>query len=146
MINRKMINKQIIFLILALLFALISFPIINNYKEGFNSLSPGEYPVTVSEPILFNDYPTKDAMGVSSNTSEINSLYYPVFGSSYGQYTNNIRYWDTPDNGLCSRAEMCGGLYKNKDIKTSKTPNPIPFSSSTVRVNFYGSDPLICPN
>ena len=84
-------------------------------------------------------------MGVSLNNSETNYTFYPVFGSSYGQYTNNVRYWATPDNGLCSRAEFCGGIYKNKDIKPIKTPNPIPFSSPDVRVNFYGSHPLECP-
>jgi len=139
-------NKKITFLILALLLALIGYPIIHRCKEGFASLTPGKFPVAVSEPILFNDYPTKDVMGLSSNTSETNYPYYPVFGFSYGQYTNNVRYWATPDNGQCSRAEMCGTLYKDKDVNITKTPNPIPFSSPDIRVNFYGSEPLICPN
>ena len=67
-----MINKQMTFLILALLFALISFPIIHKCKEGFTSLTPGQFPVSVSEPILFGDYPTKDNMGISMNTYEDN--------------------------------------------------------------------------
>jgi len=140
-----MINKQMAFLILALLFALISFPIIHKCKEGFASLTPGKFPVSVSEPILFGDYPTKENMGISMNSYEDNYPYYPVFGASYGQYTNNVRYWSTPDNGQCAPAELCNGLYNEKDVKTVKTPNPVPFSSPKVRVNFYGSHPQECP-
>jgi hypothetical protein len=140
-----MINKQMNFLILALLFALISFLIINKYKEGFINLTPGNFPVSISEPILFGDYPTKDIMGISMNSYEDNYPAYPVFGSSYGQFTNNVRYWATPDNGDCAPAEFCNSLYNEKNINIKKTPNPIPFSSSKVRVNFYGSHPLVCP-
>tara|TARA_R110001592_G_C12578295_1_gene693198 strand:+ start:25 stop:462 length:438 start_codon:yes stop_codon:yes gene_type:complete len=139
-----MINKKSTFLILALLFALLSIPIIGNKFEGFVNLTPGNYPLSVDEPIL-NDYPHKQKMGVSTNTSEDNYPYYPVFGSSYGQYTNNVRYWETPDNGMCSRAEFCGGLYNNKKLDIPKSPNQIPFSSPQIRVNYYGSDKLICP-
>jgi hypothetical protein len=141
-----MINKQMTFLILALLFALISFPIIHKCKEGFTSLTPGQFPVSVSEPILFGDYPTKDNMGISMNTYEDNYPAYPVFGASYGQYTNNVRYWATPDNGQCAPAQLCNGLYNEKqNLNIEKTPNPIPFSSPEVRVNFYGSHPQTCP-
>ena len=140
-----MINKQMTFLILALLFTLISFPIIHKCKEGFVSLTPGKFPVSVSEPILFGDYPTKDNMGLSMNNYEDNYPAYPVFGFSYGQFTNNVRYWATPDNGQCAPAELCNGLYNEKNVNIEKTPNPIPFSSPEVRVNFYGSHPLVCP-
>jgi hypothetical protein len=140
-----MINKQMTFLILALLFALISIPIIHKCKEGFVSLTPGNFPVSVSEPILFGDYPTKDNMGISMNTYEDNYPAYPVFGSSYGQFTNNVRYWATPDNGQCAPAELCNSLYNEKNVNIEKTPNPVSFSSPQVRVNFYGSHPLVCP-
>ena len=140
-----MINKQMTFLILALLFALISIPIIYKCKEGFVSLTPGNFPVSVSEPILFGDYPTKDNMGISMNTYEDNYPAYPVFGSSYGQFTNNVRYWATPDNGQCAPAELCNSLYNEKNVNIEKTPNPVSFSSPQVRVNFYGSHPLVCP-
>ncbi len=139
-----MINKKTTFLILAFLFALLSIPIIGNRFEGFGNLTPGSYPLSVDKPIL-DDYPLKKNMGISNNTSEDNYQYYPIFGSSYGQYTNNVRYWETPENGLCSRAEFCGGLYNSKNIDVPKTPNPISFSSPFVRVNFYGSNKLICP-
>jgi len=80
------------------------------------------------------------------NTYEDNYPAYPVFGASYGQYTNNVRYWATPDNGQCAPAEFCNGLYNEKqNLNIEKTPNPIPFSSPQVRVNFYGSHPQTCP-
>ena len=53
-----MINKKSTFLILALLFALLSIPIIGNKLEGFVNLTPGNYPISVDEPIL-HDYPHK---------------------------------------------------------------------------------------
>ena len=37
-------------------------------------------------------------------------------------------------------------LYNDKKIDPVKTPNPIPFSSPKLRVNFYGSHKLICPD
>jgi len=138
-------NKQITFLILALLFALLSIPIIGKKYEGFTNLTPGLFPTSVDVPLL-HEYPLKKNLGVSKNGYENNYSYYPVFGSSYGQFTNNVKYWATPDNGECSPAEFCGGLYNDKKIDPVKTPNPIPFSSPKLRVNFYGSHKLICPD
>ena len=128
------------FLILAFLFALLSISIFgSSYKlEGFANLQPGTYPISVDEPLL-HEYPLKKNMGVSNNTYAENSTYYPIFGSSYGQFTNNVRYWKTPNNGQCSPAEFCGGLYDDKEIDEPKTPKQIPFSSSDIRVNYYGS-------
>lgn len=138
-------DKKMIFLILALLFAIISIPFTGNNMEGFVSLTPGTYPISVDVPIL-HEYPLKKTMGVSTNTYAENSTFYPIFGSSYGQYTNNVRYWSTPDNGECSPADFCGGLYDNKKIVISKPPPSIPFSSPDIRVNYYGSHKLECPN
>ena len=110
------LDKQKIFLVLALLFAIISIPFVSNRFEGFTSLTPGIYPISEDAPILVGDYPLKKHMGVSTNTYAENSKQYPIFGFSYGQYTNNVRYWATPDNGECSPAEFCGGLYDNKKM------------------------------
>jgi hypothetical protein len=138
-------KKEMIFLILALLFSLISIPLVKGTYEGFAMLSPGTYPVSSDVPILYEDYPLKKKMGVSDNTYQDNYPNYPVFGSSYGQYTNNVRYWATPDNGKCSRAEFCGGLYNDKKIDIPQSPVSIPFSSDDIRVNYYGSHELTCP-
>lgn len=135
-----------IFLILALLFAIISIPFVgNNNMEGYANLTPGLYPISDDVPLL-HEYPLKKNMGVSENTYQENSMYYPVFGSSYKQYTNNVRYWATPNNGQCSPAEFCGGLYDDKKIVVPDTPKEIPFSSPDIRVNYYGSHKLECPS
>ena len=75
--------------------------------------------------------------------------YYPVFDNSYGQYTNNVRYWATPNNGKCTPPEVCGTLYDNKPIKDLHivpVPKPISLNSDVRRVNFFGSSPMACPN
>ena len=135
----KIIDKKT-FLILAFLFALLSIYIfVSGYKlEGFANLQPGTFPISVDVPLL-HEYPFKKNMGVSNNTYADNSTYYPIFGASYGQFTNNVRYWKTPNNGQCSTAAFCGGLYDNKKIDEPKTPKQIPFSSPDIRVNYYES-------
>ena len=119
-------------------------------REGFAAkLSPGSFPDASTYPILHNDYPIKTPGGVSNMTSNDLESYYPVFDHSYAQYTNNVRYWATPNNGKCSPPEFCGGLYKNKPIKKlhiAPVPRPISLNSEVRRVNFYGSDHMTCPN
>ena len=135
------------FLILAFLFALLSISIFGyGYnREGFINLTPGTFPISVDVPLL-HEYPLKKNMGLSNNTYAENSTYYPVFGSSYGQFTNNVRYWKTPNNGQCSPADFCGGLYNDKKIDEPKSPKPIPFSSRDIRVSYFGSHKTECPN
>ena len=120
----------------------------NSWMEGF-ALSPGSFPDASTYPILHNDYPVKTPGGVSNLTSADLESYYPVFDHSYAQYTNNVRYWATPNNGKCSPPEFCGGLYNNKPIKDlhiAPVPRPISLSSEVRRVNFYGSEPMTCPD
>lgn len=138
-------SNKMFFLILALVFALISIPLVTKYKESFVNLNPGSYPKSCEIPLL-DEYPLKNENKLSNNTAEDNSGYYPIFGSSLGQYTNNVRYWATPNNGKCTPPSFCGALYKNKHIEIEKTPNAIPFSSKEIRVNYYGSHKLTCPD
>ena len=141
------LNKDLSFLLVILFFALISYPILGKsglMRENFATLDPGSFPESVSEPILYEDYPVKKNPGISMNTYEDNYPYYPLFGSSYKQVTNNVRYWATPNNGKCSPAEFCVGIYDNKKIDTPKSPVIIPFSSPVKRVNFYGSHDIKC--
>lgn len=139
------IYNKTTFLVLALLFALISIHFLGNTMESYANLTPGTYPISEDVPLL-HEYPFKKNMGISENTYAENSSYYPIFGSSYEQITNNVRYWATPNNGQCSPADFCGGLYDNKKIDEPKPLTPIPFSSPDIRVNYYGSDKLECPN
>jgi len=117
-------------------------------KEGF-ALSPGSFPDASTHPMLYKDYPVKTPGGVSNLTSADLESYYPVFDHGYGQYTNNVRYWATPNNGKCSPPEFCGGLYNNKpirDLHIAPIPRPISLNSDVRRVNFYGSEPITCPD
>lgn len=124
----------------------------NRGKEGFKArLSPGEFPDASTYPILYKDYPVKPngGGGVSDMSSTDLWTYYPVFDNSYAQYTNNVRYWETPNNGKCTRSEMCGTLYNNKSVKDMHivpVPKPISMNSDVRRVNFYGSEPMTCPD
>lgn len=115
------------------------------WLEGF-SLSPDSFP---TYPLLHNDYPLKNPGGLSNLSADDLWSYYPVFDNSYGQYTNNVRYWKVPDNGRCSRAEVCCSLYDSKPIKKMRiapVPKPISFSADARRVNFYASEPMTCPD
>ena len=120
----------------------------NDWQEGF-ALSPGSFPDSSTYPILYKDYPVKTPGGVSNMSSTDLWTYYPVFDNGYGQYTNNVRYWQTPNNGKCTPPEFCGGLYNNKPIKSLNIvpiPKPISLNSEVRRVNFYGSEPMKCPD
>jgi hypothetical protein len=140
-----MLNKidGILFLILALLLALIGSFFYTPVRENFIShlLQPGTFPESVSKPILYGDYPLqKGALGLSDLNSRSLSAYYPVFPNSYLQRTNNVRYWATPNDGTCSPANMCGTLYDNKTLSIHKFPKMVPFSSKQMRVNMYTFD------
>jgi hypothetical protein len=140
-----MLNKVdgILFLILALLLALIGSFFYTPVRENFisNLLQPGVFPESVSKPILYGDYPLqKGVLGLSDLNIKSLSAYYPVFPSSYLQRTNNVRYWATPNDGMCSPANMCGTLYDNKMLNIPKFPRMVPFSSKQTRVNMYAFD------
>jgi len=119
-------------------------------REGFATpLSPGSFPDASTYPLLHNDYPVKTPGGVSDMSASDLWSYYPVFDNGYAQYTNNVRYWATPNNGKCTPPDLCGGLYNNKPIKALNivpTPKPISLNSEVRRVNFYGSEPMTCPD
>lgn len=113
-------------------------------KEGFAALSPGS---VSTRPLL--DYPLKTPGGYSELSSSDLWKYYPVFDHGYAQYTNNVRYWATPNNGKCSPSGFCGGLYTDKPMQALNmvpTPKPISLNADVRRVNFYGSEPMTCPD
>ena len=96
-----------------ILLALAFVPFLMKTSENFTNLEPGTYPVSVDEPILYGDYPVKENPGVTNLGSEQLYKDYPIFPADSDK-TNNIRYWDTPNNGQCSPGCMCGGLYNKK--------------------------------
>ena len=112
-------------------------------REGFAALSPGPFP---SASLLPNG---KHPGGLSNLTARDLKPYYPVFDHGYGQFTNNVRYWATPNNGKCTPPEFCGGLYNNQSIQSMRiapVPRPLSLHSDVRRVNFYESDAMTCPD
>ena len=107
----------------------------NGKKEGFQSLlSPGEFPLTVDKPLLYGDYNVKTPPFLSAlNASDIYKEY-PIF-PAHSLENNRIRYWTKPENGTCSRAEMCGYFYD--DYTEQNIPAPPPVPGWNKRVNYY---------
>ena len=116
--------------------------IINKKKEGFlnfpnSHLSPGEFPLSVDKPLLQGDYNLKTPPYLSAlNASDIYKEY-PIF-PAHSTEINNIRYWTKPENGTCSRAEVCGYLYE--DYTDQHIPPPLAQPGWNKRVNFYEED------
>lgn len=109
------------------------------------AFSPGAYPDTVENPLLFPEYKKKNVnYGVvfRENDSANNSRLYPVAsnsGSPFQQATNNTNKWATPDNGSCAPASFCGALYEPSEVVSDIESAPIPFSSPAKRVGFYAA-------
>jgi len=102
-------------------------------EEGF--LGSGDYPDAVDSPILECDYNVKPNPGISDLGAAQISQNYPVFPSD-SCANNNIRYWNKPTNGRCTRPEMCGGLYEHTE-QNIPSPPPTPIWGKGTRVNFY---------
>jgi hypothetical protein len=125
-----------------ILLALAFVPFLMKKSENFTNLEPGTYPVSVDEPILYGDYPVKENPGVTNLGSEQLYKDYPIFPAKSDKI-NNIRYWDTPNNGQCSPGCMCGGLYDKKTIDIPAPP-PVPQWGKGTRVNYYDSESFNC--
>jgi hypothetical protein len=135
--NIKMHIIGLLMLILTVSFVSVVFINPPNNIEAFTNLEPGTYPLSEDKPILVNDYPEKKNPGVSNLGSQQLAEYYPIFPANSDK-TNNIRYWNTPNNGLCTPGIMCGGLYNSKNIQIPPSPIPPKWNDGT-RVNFYDS-------
>ena len=136
----KLFNKPIQFyIVLFLLVAVIFYKPKKN--EGF--LTWGDYSKSIDYPLLYEDYPLKKKhyKRVSANNSSDNYQYYPVY-SSDSLKINNVRYWTTPDNGQCSRAEFCDVLYDKKELSEQHIYPPQP-EWGPERVNYYETKPFI---
>lgn len=137
--------RGILFLLVIIIVSLFFAPIIKKI-EGFSGLyvttSPGNYPKSVNVPLL-DDYPLIGKNETSYNnysddwkSNQSSSL------ASYKQTTNNYKFFNNPDNGLCTGAEFCGALYKNKEI-TSNIIKSLPPTQegSGARVGYFRSEP-----
>jgi hypothetical protein len=91
----------------------ISYPV---YGEGYSNYLADSQSNLLVESI----YPTKNTNELSNNTSADIWWHYPTFTlGSYKQITNNIKYPNSPDEGTCMPASMCGALYDEKYIHTN---------------------------
>ena len=117
----------------------------NKKKEGYSDSglsNAGEYPKMLALPILDNFEYTGHKYASNDNSSGI-WWYYPSFGvGSFKQLTNNLRYRNNPDNGTCSRADMCGALYRRKKNKSNITlPLPEAEEGAGARVGYFRTLP-----
>ena len=115
-------------------------------KESFESnmnndnlLRPGKYSVSADKPLLHGYYNIKDNTNGTKNNNYNIWEEYPVYENSYKQETNNKRYWNTPDNGLCSPAEFCGTPYSPTNIKIDKVSPGFPVGAPVTRINWWAT-------
>lgn len=130
----KLLDKPVQFYVALVLLLIV---ILYRPKNREDFLSPGEYHRDLNNPLLYDDYPLKkkNYNQVSRNNYSDNYPYYPVF-SADSLKINNVRYWDTPDNGKCSTAEFCDVLYDKKKFPEHKTYPPAP-EWGVMRVNYF---------
>lgn len=136
----------ILFAILVLMLVIFNVNIMNIItlkgiinREPFYS-NPGCYPQSVTHPLLFDSYNLKKNMGLSNLGSkdlfENDSIY-----TTSNIEVNNVRYWKVPNNGKCSPANVCGGIYdSNKILPKNKNLKMQPWNTNTKRVNYFISD------
>ena len=110
--------------------------VMGGYTEAF--MPSGDYPYSQDNPLLAHDYPVKTKPGLTDYSSSVLSKEQPRTPmSSYAQETNNFRYWENPNNGLCSPGDFCNSIYNNKKI-TIPSVYP-PTDNGGIRVNYYNS-------
>ena len=127
-----------ILLIIIILISLFPFYLlkkreVKDYKEGF--LTPGNYPNNTENVLLSDTYEMVDKPGVTTYGSNDAYRDYPVYPAEFNK-SNNIKYWNNPNNGTCSFLETCGGLYKNKN-KNKTCDNTLVEPGWNNRVNYY---------
>ena len=105
-----------------------------------NQLTPGKFPISDTEPLLYGSYNVKKNTNVTKNNDYNIWKQYPVYPSSYKHETNNKRDWTTPDNGTCSPAEFCGTPYEKTEQKKDIVSNPIPVDSKVTRINWWAAN------
>ncbi len=138
--------NSILFILLILLvlcyfgiFNFISRETFESNMNNDNQLRPGKYSISDDKPLLHGYYNIKDNTNVTKNNNYNIWKEYPVYENSYKQETNNKRYWETPDNGLCSPAEFCGTPYSPTNVKKNKLTKGIPIGAPVTRINWWAS-------
>ena len=134
----------IIILLLAILyFTGLQIPFIEGFSGLYDLTVPGTFPKSVEQAIL-DDYP-KIGKNETSNKNYSDIWWeYPTFKlGSFKQITNNLRYYDNPDEGTCISADFCNAVYYNKKDNKSNIINPLPPAQEGpgARVGYFRSEP-----
>ena len=122
-----------------------------NLEEGFSNYylgsTDGIYPSSQSDVLVQDTYPITGINGVSNDGSNEIWWHYPIFEvGSYDQITNNIRYPNNPDTGKCMPANLCGALYKEKQLKSNYIkPLPPVDPTAGTRVGYFTTDVNMLP-
>lgn len=167
MIKHSKKYTKITYILLTLFFIYLAFRVIiglyfikKDSKEGYSnynlrSIQPGKVPQSEEDPLLKGIYPLTGSKTVSDKSYNDIWWEYPIFKEgSYKQITNNLRYYENPDEGTCIRADFCNALYKNKKVKSNYILPLPPVQSPNnnkglhARVNYYWAQPdlLLQPN
>ena len=119
---------------LLMIFLLIGIIVPMFLNVNIEGMEPGNYPKSVSSPLLSDTYNVKKNPGLSMRSSEENyKLDFPHFpAGSCG--TNNIKYWRRPNNGMCSPPSFCSSIYESTDQKMFEEPEA---PQGNPRVNYY---------
>lgn len=144
---KKQTKSNIFFFVF--LFIILTGAIYNVYttsfKDGFANFkfALGGYPDKQEGRILPRSmFPYTNNEGVSTCTANMIWKNYPeVEVGNYAQETNNIRYPPNPDQGTCTPAEVCGALYKNRQVKSNEVEPlpPVESDYGQIRVNYYNT-------
>jgi hypothetical protein len=105
-----------------------------------NKFEPGEFPISVTQPLLYEDYEVKKNTNVTKNNESTVWREYPVYPSSYKQETNNKEYWTSPDDGTCLPAEFCGTPYEKTQQKKKVVSKAIPVDANVTRINWWAAN------
>lgn len=110
-------------------------------KENYTNLGVGNYPTSENDVLLQDSFPITGKNGVSTNSSSTNWWHYPKLPlSSYKQITNNLKYYNNPDNGSSTPPEFSGALYKEYQIKKNLNDTLPPVEQTCgSRINYYNS-------
>ena len=105
-----------------------------------NKLEPGEFPISVTQPLLYEDYEVKKNTNVTKNSESTVWKEYPIYPSSYKQETNNKEYWTSPDDGTCMPAEFCGTPYEKTKQKKKVVSKAIPIEANVTRIKWWAAN------
>jgi hypothetical protein len=136
-------TKSAVFLLIILVLALGMAPYNidgfhnNHYKNNLKT------PFGSETQAILDDYPQIGKNQVSNESASTMWWHYPIFSlPSFKQQTNNLRYYNNPDEGTCTRAEFCGALYHSKPNNSNEVyPLPPATEGPGARVGYFRAEP-----